>query len=668
MKGNSNLWNLTPSLGKMDFFTQEELDRIPAYAGQEPAEEQHAQLKVSYDKLDHLCWKLYENGYAFDIRKDPRKMNGRGNFVFQEYQWAKVYPQEYKADCAEVYAYIITLRDGTIIFHMMGIKEYMEHPVSINASRACRTEIDITNSSYDDLVKQFIDFDQKHRQLFMDTGAAFGIERFIKEKQLLEMNATVDLLKYKKQIILQGPPGTGKTRLAESIAEAVVSENKLSPDIIREVFHIGMEVSTVTEYSSFRIMSYSNTHVLIRLVSAGSEYNIPFSEIIGAYYKKMWLNAEIKNGHDTYTAAMGKYLHTIDIQGRYLKLIQFHPSYAYEDFVRGIRAKNADGRLVYETENMLLGQFASLAYENYLTHIKEPQVASKEAWLQDMFDLFTQHVDDVIYNGQRYAINDNVYIKEVEEDAFRYTGDVWATEHGHRMKFSDIKQLYLANVTSRPEIKSVSVSGLAKQHATYYFAILEHFREFLKKQPPFVALKEKTPLKNFVLIIDEINRANLSAVLGELIYALEYRGRALDGVYELNGSRKIILPPNLYIIGTMNTADRSVGNIDYAIRRRFAFVTVLPAADVIRQVLKDETVKNLATILFENVAALFTPDYLITDFKAEEVQLGHSYFLAETIAQLELKLKYEIKPILYEYVKDGVLNEMVRAKIEMLSV
>ena len=68
----------------------------------------------------------------------------------------------------------------------------------------------------------------------------------------------------------------------------------------------------------------------------------------------------------------------------------------------------------------------------------------------------------------------------------------------------------------------------------------------------------------------------LSSVLGELIYALEYRDEKVDSMYEVDGSNKLLLPPNLYIIGTMNTADRSVGHIDYAIRRRFAFVDVLP--------------------------------------------------------------------------------------------
>src|SRR5690606_7139407 len=92
----------------------------------------------------------------------------------------------------------------------------------------------------------------------------------------------------------------------------------------------------------------------------------------------------------------------------------------------------------------------------------------------------------------------------------------------------------------------------------------------------------------YVLIIDEINRANLPAVLGELIYALEYRGEGVDSMYDLDGDTSIILPPNLYIIGTMNTADRSVGHIDYAIRRRFAFVEVLPSAEVINKVVPDD--------------------------------------------------------------------------------
>ena len=159
------------------------------------------------------------------------------------------------------------------------------------------------------------------------------------------------------------------------------------------------------------------------------------------------------------------------------------------------------------------------------------------------------------------------------------------------------------------------------------------------------ALKDKD--KPYVLIIDEINRANLSAVLGELIYALEYRGEAVQSMYAIEGENNLILPPNLYIIGTMNTADRSVGHIDYAIRRRFAFVNILPKD------LTNELGDQFEGALFAKVTNLFNTN-LSPEFKKEEVQLGHSYFITKH-TPIDIRWEYEIKPILFEYVKDGIL-------------
>ena len=159
------------------------------------------------------------------------------------------------------------------------------------------------------------------------------------------------------------------------------------------------------------------------------------------------------------------------------------------------------------------------------------------------------------------------------------------------------------------------------------------------------ALKDKD--KPYVLVIDEINRANLSAVLGELIYALEYRGEAVQSMYAIEGENNLILPPNLYIIGTMNTADRSVGHIDYAIRRRFAFVNILPKD------LTNELGDQFEEALFAKVTNLFNTN-LSSEFKKEEVQLGHSYFITKN-TPIDIRWEYEIKPILFEYVKDGIL-------------
>lgn len=170
---------------------------------------------------------------------------------------------------------------------------------------------------------------------------------------------------------------------------------------------------------------------------------------------------------------------------------------------------------------------------------------------------------------------------------------------------------------------------------------------------------DKIPLKNYVLVIDEINRANLSAVLGELIYALEYRGEAVQSMYTIEGEDNLILPPNLYIIGTMNTADRSVGHIDYAIRRRFAFVNVLPKD------LTSELGDQFDSVLFAKVTDLFNTN-LSPEFKKEDVQLGHSYFITKN-TPIDIRWEYEIKPILLEYVKDGILiGQDIEEKINSL--
>ena len=243
-----------------------------------------------------------------------------------------------------------------------------------------------------------------------------------------------------------------------------------------------------------------------------------------------------------------------DFDGKITKrkptIIQFHPSYTYEDFVRGIVAETKDKNIDYKTKNKILAELAKEAYEN---------------------------------------------------------------------QYSD-----------------------------------------------------------YVLIIDEINRANLSSVLGELIYALEYRcffddseekqsESKVESSYSLidentgETSREIFLPENLYIIGTMNTADRSVGHIDYAIRRRFAFVEVLPK-DLTTEMKEGE----FYTDLFSAVKALFTKDeyqsksdFISQEFDPKDVTLGHSYFIDKTKDGGDIKTRwnYEIKPILLEYIRDGVLKE-----------
>ena len=106
----------------------------------------------------------------------------------------------------------------------------------------------------------------------------------------------------------------------------------------------------------------------------------------------------------------------------------------------------------------------------------------------------------------------------------------------------------------------------------------------------------------------------------------------------------------------MNTADRSIGHIDYAIRRRFAFVQVLPDKDVIERYYdKNPRLKEAAKALFDAVEKLFKDGCLSPDYHKEDVQPGHSYFLARDIDELAFKFAYQVWPLLKEYCKDGVL-------------
>ncbi|MCF8345500.1 MAG: AAA family ATPase, partial [Bacteroidales bacterium] len=173
------------------------------------------------------------------------------------------------------------------------------------------------------------------------------------------------------------------------------------------------------------------------------------------------------------------------------------------------------------------------------------------------------------------------------------------------------------------------------------------------------AAKAENQHKAFVLIIDEINRANLTSVLGELIYALEYRGKSVNSLYKLSGgTNEIVLPHNLYVIGTMNTADRSVSHIDYAIRRRFTFIPVLSDDSAITH--------NKAKSLFIVVKQIFD-DHTSPEFDQQAIQIGHSYFLVDD-NEIAMKLKYEIKPLLIEYINDGVLLESAKEKVNDLNV
>ena len=146
-----------------------------------------------------------------------------------------------------------------------------------------------------------------------------------------------------------------------------------------------------------------------------------------------------------------------------------------------------------------------------------------------------------------------------------------------------------------------------------------------------------------VLVIDEINRANLSRVFGELMYLLEYRDREIPLAYK--GTLQI--PPNVYIIGTMNTADRSIALVDFALRRRFSFISLKPDYEVLRVYL--ERYKLPAKSLIRVLEAINN------QIKDQNYAVGISFFLTPDLKNtLRDVWEGEIEPYLEEFFYDSL--------------
>lgn len=186
--------------------------------------------------------------------------------------------------------------------------------------------------------------------------------------------------------------------------------------------------------------------------------------------------------------------------------------------------------------------------------------------------------------------------------------------------------------------------------------------------------------KPYVIVIDEFNRGNVSKIFGELITLLEpdkRKGmRNAESVLLPYSKKEFYIPSNVFLVATMNTADRSLDTIDYAIRRRFAFITVKP------QEIDDD---NFNSELFCEVSSLFISNYdeyaesgfddtikllpaetLSEEYRPEDVWIGHSYFIMDGEYALQDRLLFEIIPLLEEYIRDGVLTSEAQQTIDKL--
>ena len=318
----------------------------------------------------------------------------------------------------------------------------------------------------------------------------------------------------------------------------------------------------------------------------------------------------------------------------------FHQSMDYEDFVEGLKPQLQGEQVTYNIEAGIFKNICKRA------HAAEGQ--------------------DIIACIDNYL--QKIRGKENQREIPSITGkaklQVWWEEGNKTLSIRSTlsKKDY---APARPSIEKIKAHAIGKGGENNWSA---YARAFIKAVKEEYQIEDDTSSKPHILIIDEINRGNISRIFGELITLLEADKRAGSKTLPITvtlpySKDSFSVPSNLYVIGTMNTTDRSTGSIDYAVRRRFAFITLKTDPEVIKTCIKDDEVRTKALALFKQIngdgtdnKASFIATHQAGDFDLEDLKVGHSYFIAETLEALQMKMRYEVIPLLREYIKDGILQ------------
>ncbi|MGH1866697.1 AAA family ATPase [Enterococcus durans] len=330
--------------------------------------------------------------------------------------------------------------------------------------------------------------------------------------------------------------------------------------------------------------------------------------------------------------------------------VQFHPSYDYTDFVEGLRPTTSEDGVVSFT--LKDGSFKSFVEEAKKTKKVDGQDNFEEAWAK-----FFDAVTEASIEGEGYNKLKTLTGKPVR--------NLLAYER------NEIQGVYPAKTTTymnHDQIYNVyrGLPGTPKGgFDAYRKAIVKHLKEEFGLKNYTASTVDSTNNQNYVFIIDEINRGEISKIFGELFFSIDpgYRGHK-EGVYTQyanlheNPEEKFYIPNNVYIIGTMNDIDRSVDTFDFAMRRRFTFLEI-KAEDSAQKMLKQEKTKKLMMRLNEAIVAK-EKGGLSTDY-----QIGASYFLGIDNGEETMEQLWDTK--LYPLLKDYFRGEHKAAeKLEIL--
>lgn len=412
-----------------------------------------------------------------------------------------------------------------------------------------------------------------------------------------------------------------------------------TPSVVLNILDTAMELNPNQIEVIQRVKDWytkSNSNIISRVNTMGN-HNIPLNQILygppgtGKTYNT--INKAISIINPSFDLSQDRAIVKDEfnrlVQDSSIRFITFHQSFSYEDFVEGIKPKtikkvDEEGAekqdIVYEIEDGIFKQLCIAANVS-------------ECNLNSLVDT---------YIGKNRIANVSSEVLTIEKPRggnllipIKLINELVAYVLDNKIDFSYEKQVVYNDTTAKredyPNLEPYMVNG----YENLFPELVKIIRENIKGKNN----------QNYVLIIDEINRGNIASIFGELITLIEEDkreggGEALSTILPYS-KEKFSVPSNVYILGTMNTADRSVEALDIALRRRFSFIEMAPDSSKIEnEIVGDINLRSLLDIINLRIEKLLDKDH----------RIGHAYFMnVKSLDELKDVFADKVIPLLEEY-------------------
>lgn len=576
--------------------------------------------RASYQKCRKVDWKL-KGSWKVDFNLPVKTLTDVTKYPTEDPNYSKYYERllaimdgkgfnsSYKQGYSNYLTTIYGENSGTKTSYVKAI-EILSKLLNYNIFEV--NDLLQLQQLYADLIKEQRNTEGKY---FHPEAPSYGQNGFYSasiktyidfHKQLKDNSMNSSTYKAPLNQILYGPPGTGKTYNTINKALEIINDEEVKAlnfdnrEAVKDLFEKKVKENQIDFTTFHQSMSYEDFIEGIKPETKNEKVTYAVKDGIFKTITKNALIEYIKDGSENES--------NDDFEN------------LYNDFIENIKPFEGKREGIFKTKT---------GVEIMLVNVNKDSILIKYLWSNNKKVSEGQHTFSVTKEKLKRVLVEGIEpnkIKNLKTELHPLVG------HIHCELFAVYKKFYDFVIETKGEIDAVHFDNLDLT----YEEVKEQFDKLTKVQ-----IKNKL-VKPYVLIIDEINRGNVSQIFGELITLIEDSKRlgkeeALEVTLPYS-KEKFGVPPNLYIIGTMNTADRSVEAIDTALRRRFSFVEMMPDEKIFHSLNFADTYdrKGIMQKINQRIEVLLDRNYT----------LGHSYFIKE---DFENSFENEIIPLLQEY-------------------